>query len=107
MLQLLMLIGLAIVAFFVLQAVIGLTLGLIGLVFMILVWIFIGWLTGQLVRGRGYGPVTDAMLGLGGAIVGNIVLALLGVDLGGPVGTIIAGVVGALILVFIGRAMKS
>ena len=86
------------VAWFAVKAVAG----LVGFLIMIAVWMFIGYLVGQLVRGKGYGPVGDALLGLGGGIVGSIVLRLVNVSFGDVwiISNIIVGVIGALILVF-------
>lgn len=103
MIELLILLGLIIVAWFVLSAIVSLTVSIIGFVLLVLVWMFIGWIAGQLVRGKGYGPVYDGLLGLGGGIVGNIIFGLLSIPSGGFIGTIITGVVGAIILVYVVR----
>lgn len=105
MIELLILIGLLFVAWLVLSAVVSFTITIFGFILMILVWMFIGWIAGKLLRGKSYGPIYDALLGLGGAIVGNFVLGLAGVSLGGLIGTVIAGVVGALILVGVIRTV--
>jgi uncharacterized membrane protein YeaQ/YmgE (transglycosylase-associated protein family) len=105
MIELLILLGLIVVAWFVLGAIIAATVTVIEFLLLILVWMFIGWVAGQLIRGKGYGPVYDGLLGLGGGIVGNILFSIIGINLGGVpfVGTIITGIVGALILVVIIR----
>jgi uncharacterized membrane protein YeaQ/YmgE (transglycosylase-associated protein family) len=106
MIELLVLFGLILLAWVIFSAVISLTVTLVEFAVLILVWIFIGYVTGQLIRGKGYGPLNDALLGLGGGIIGNLVFGLLNVDLGGIIGTIMAGVIGAVILVFIIRAVS-
>lgn len=106
MFEILILLGLLFLAWLVLTAVVSLTFTVFGFILMIVVWMFIGWIAGQLLRGKSYGPMYDALLGLGGAIVGNFVLGLAGVSLGGLIGTVIAGVIGSLILVGVIRTFK-
>ena len=60
-----------------------------------------GWLTGKLMRGRGYGIIADILLGLVGAVIGQAIFAHLGVLVYGRIGFIAMAVVGAVILVAI------
>jgi len=60
-----------------------------------------GWLTGKLMRGRGYGVLMDILLGLVGAVIGRAIFARLGVFVYGGIGFIAMAVVGAVILVAI------
>jgi uncharacterized membrane protein YeaQ/YmgE (transglycosylase-associated protein family) len=60
-----------------------------------------GWLTGKLMRGRGYGVLVDILLGLVGAVIGEAIFARLGVVVYGGIGFIATAVVGAVILVAI------
>jgi uncharacterized membrane protein YeaQ/YmgE (transglycosylase-associated protein family) len=60
-----------------------------------------GWLTGKLMRGRGYGILVDILLGLVGAVIGEAIFARLGVFIYGGIGFIATAVVGAVILVAI------
>jgi uncharacterized membrane protein YeaQ/YmgE (transglycosylase-associated protein family) len=60
-----------------------------------------GWLTGKLMRGRGYGVFADIILGLVGAVIGQAIFARLGVMVYGGIGFIAMAVVGAVILVAI------
>ena len=74
-----------------------------GLVIMIGLWMLAGYLAAKLVRGQNYGPLGDTALGFCGAIVGSIIMGLVG--LGGLsgiwlVGTVIAGVVGGVIILY-------
>jgi len=96
MVELLILLALVVLAWVALNAV----MGLFQIFVLIAIWIFIGYLAGQLIRGKGYGPVGDALLGLGGGIVGSVVLNIL--NIGGPgfVMQIVGGVVGAVIIIF-------
>src|SRR5690606_35915802 len=87
----------------VLGALAWLTLDLVISAFF---WMLAGMFAGRLIRGRGYGPVGDVLLGIAGGIVGSLVLGLLGVGGIGNiplVGGIIVGVIGAEILVWVVR----
>lgn len=77
---------------------------LAGLVLTVLWWILVGYLAGRLLRGRGYGPVGDGLLGLAGGVVGNAIFGILGFWLG-PLGSLVAGVLGAVLLVFVVRLL--
>lgn len=92
--------ALLVVGWFVLSAVVSFTFTVVGFIFMVLVWIFTGWIAGQLIRGKGYGPVKDGLLGLTGGIIGSIILGLFGWNIGGIIGSVITGVIGALILIY-------
>ncbi len=87
----------------VLGAIAWLTLDLVISVFF---WMLAGMFAGRLIRGRGYGPVGDVLLGIAGGIVGSLVLGLLGVGGIGNIpliGGILVGVIGAVILVWLVR----
>lgn len=60
-----------------------------------------GWLTGKLMRGRGYGFLVDILLGLVGAVIGQAIFARLGIVIYGRIGFIATAVIGAVILVAI------
>ena len=78
----------------------------LGVAIMLLAWAAIGWLAGQILRGRGYGAVGNILLGLGGGLVGRLLFGLVAPGLaGGMLGGLLAGVVGALILVYLVRLL--
>ncbi|MAS36721.1 MAG: GlsB/YeaQ/YmgE family stress response membrane protein [Anaerolineaceae bacterium] len=65
-----------------------------------------GMFAGRLIRGRGYGPAGDILLGLVGGVIGSILLSLIG--LGGIgqiplIGGIVVGIIGAVFVVWLGR----
>jgi uncharacterized membrane protein YeaQ/YmgE (transglycosylase-associated protein family) len=88
---------LAIIGLLVILPLVG---NVIGLIVMLLIWALIGWLAGKLMRGRGFGTVGNILLGAGGGFVGNFVFGLLGWNL-----PIIGGVIGAILLVYLVRAL--
>ncbi len=100
--------GLVLVAVVVIGPIIGLAMGLVELLITVLFWMLAGMLAGRLLRGRGYGPVDDVLLGLAGGFVGSVALSL--VNLGGIgsiwlVGNLIVGVIGAVLLVWLIRTL--
>lgn len=76
----------------------------------ILVWlisgIIAGWLTGLVVRGRGFGLVGDLVVGLVGGLIGGWLFGQLGIATVSWIGEIIAAVVGGVILVAIVRVLR-
>jgi uncharacterized membrane protein YeaQ/YmgE (transglycosylase-associated protein family) len=71
----------------------------------LLAWLFLGlvagWLAGKLSRGRGYGCITDIILGLIGSFIGGWVFTKLGIFGGGFIYSLAAATLGAVILVAI------
>lgn len=71
-----------------------------------IVWLIVGGIAGtvagRMIRGRGYGPLGDLVLGLIGSIVGGFVFGLLGIGPNGPLaicGNIIVAAIGAVLFV--------
>ncbi len=52
------------------------------------------------------GLIMNIILGIVGAIVGNWLLGLLGIGLGGLIGQLIVAVLGACVLIFVYRAIR-
>jgi uncharacterized membrane protein YeaQ/YmgE (transglycosylase-associated protein family) len=71
----------------------------------LIAWLFLGlvagWLAGKLSRGRGYGCITDIILGLVGSFIGGWVFTKLGIFGGGFIYSLAAATLGAVILVAI------
>lgn len=53
------------------------------------------------------GLLLNIVLGIIGAVVGNFLLSLVGIGLGGIVGQLIAAVLGACVLIYVYRLIKS
>jgi uncharacterized membrane protein YeaQ/YmgE (transglycosylase-associated protein family) len=79
---------------------------------MFLLWIIIvgliaGWATGKIMKGSGYGVLTDILLGIVGAIVGSRLLGLLGIyTSGGLIPSILVAIFGAVVIVALVHAIK-
>ena len=50
-----------------------------GIIAWIIVGLIAGWMTGKVMKGRGYGAVGDIILGIVGAFIGGIVMSLFGI----------------------------
>jgi uncharacterized membrane protein YeaQ/YmgE (transglycosylase-associated protein family) len=72
-----------------------------GLVAWIVIGLLAGWLAGKLSRGKGYGCITDIILGLIGSVLGGWVFMKLGIWGEGFLYSLAAAVLGAVILVSI------
>lgn len=64
-----------------------------------------GWLAEQFMKSN-MGLIMNILLGVVGAVVANFLLALLGVVLTGAIGYLVAGFIGACILIAVGRLFR-
>jgi uncharacterized membrane protein YeaQ/YmgE (transglycosylase-associated protein family) len=74
-----------------------------GFVSWVLLGLVAGWLAGKIARGRGYGCLTDILLGLIGSVLGGWIFRKLeiGTGAGGFLYSLAAATVGAVVLVVI------
>lgn len=80
--------------------------GILQLLMALVLWMFIGNIAGHIIRGEDYGVASNIALGLVGGIVGAVLIRLIG--LGGILhiwllGPVLAGVIGAVITVYLTR----
>jgi uncharacterized membrane protein YeaQ/YmgE (transglycosylase-associated protein family) len=76
-------------------------------IYIIIVGLIAGWATGKIMKGSGYGVLTDILLGIAGAIIGSRALGLLGIySSGGLIPNILVAIVGAVLLVALVRAVR-
>jgi uncharacterized membrane protein YeaQ/YmgE (transglycosylase-associated protein family) len=79
---------------------------------MFFLWILIvgmvaGWAAGKIMKGSGFGILTDILLGIAGAIVGGWIMRLLGFyTSGGLLPSILVAIFGAVVLIALVRAIK-
>jgi uncharacterized membrane protein YeaQ/YmgE (transglycosylase-associated protein family) len=75
-----------------------------------LAWIVIGaiagWLAGRLVKGYGFGLIGNIVVGILGAGVAGLLAPRLGVHTESFGGNIIASLLGALVLLFVGGLVR-
>jgi uncharacterized membrane protein YeaQ/YmgE (transglycosylase-associated protein family) len=77
-----------------------------NLIWWIIVGLIAGWAAGKIMRGGGYGPLMDIVLGIVGAVVGGWLLGALGIYAGGLLGTIVVAIIGAMFLIWLSRLLK-
>ena len=75
-----------------------------------LIWIITGiiagWLTGLIIKGKGFGLVGDLIIGLLGGVVGGWLANYFGLLVFGWVGHVITAAVGGIVLVSIVRVLR-
>jgi uncharacterized membrane protein YeaQ/YmgE (transglycosylase-associated protein family) len=79
---------------------------LTSLIWLVVVGLIAGWAAGKIMRGGGYGPAIDILLGIVGAVVGGWLLGLLGLHAGGLIGEIVVAIIGAVFLIWLTRLLK-
>jgi uncharacterized membrane protein YeaQ/YmgE (transglycosylase-associated protein family) len=67
----------------------------------IVIGLIAGWLAGKISRGRGFGCITDIILGIVGSFIGGWIFMRLGIFGGGFLYSLAAATVGAVLLVLI------
>jgi uncharacterized membrane protein YeaQ/YmgE (transglycosylase-associated protein family) len=77
------------------------------LIWMILVGLIAGWATGKIMKGSGYGPLMDIVLGILGGVVGGWIMRMVGFyTSGGLIPSILVAILGAVVLVSLVRMLK-
>lgn len=83
-------------------------MGVESLIIIIVIGAIAGWLAGQIVKGYGFGLLGNIVVGIVGAFVAGLVFPAIGVSLGsGIIAAIIHATIGAVILLFLLRLIKS
>jgi uncharacterized membrane protein YeaQ/YmgE (transglycosylase-associated protein family) len=79
----------------------------VHILYILLIGLIAGWATGKIMKGSGYGVLTDILLGIVGALIGSRVLGLLGIYASGAlIPSILVAIVGAVLLVALVRLIK-
>lgn len=61
-----------------------------------------GWLAGKVLKGDGYGPFMDLVMGIGGALVGGLLMRPAGISgYGGTIVTTLVAMIGAVLLTLV------
>jgi len=72
----------------------------------LIIGIVAGWLSGKIIRGRGFGLVGDLVVGILGALVGGFLFRLLGIISLGFIGSLVSATVGAVVLLWLIRRLR-
>jgi uncharacterized membrane protein YeaQ/YmgE (transglycosylase-associated protein family) len=76
----------------------------VGIIGAIIIGGIAGWLASMFMNAGG-GVLKNILLGIVGAIIASVLFGLLGVSFGGWIGYLVAGFIGACIIIGIGRAV--
>jgi uncharacterized membrane protein YeaQ/YmgE (transglycosylase-associated protein family) len=68
--------------------------------------IIAGWLTGLIMKGKGFGIVGDLVIGLLGGLLGGWLFGLIGLSATSWLGQIAVAVIGGVVLVAVIRALR-
>lgn len=79
---------------------------IMSLIIFLAIGALVGWLAGNIVRGRGFGVLGNILVGIVGAVLGGFVFGLLGITTGGLLGSIIMATIGAVILLYLINMVK-
>lgn len=71
------------------------------IVFFILIGIAAGWLSGRIMKGRGFGLIGNLVVGSIGAFLGGFIFSKLNVVTTGMSGSLITALFGAVLLLFV------
>jgi uncharacterized membrane protein YeaQ/YmgE (transglycosylase-associated protein family) len=77
-----------------------------GIIIWILGGIIAGWITGLIMKGKGFGLIGDLVIGLLGGVIGGWLAGLIGLSATSWLGQIVVAVIGGVILVAIVRAIR-
>ena len=77
-----------------------------GLLVFLAIGAVAGWLSGTLMKGRGFGLFGNIIVGIIGAVIGGFIFGLLGISMGGLVGSIVTATAGAALLIFVVSIIK-
>lgn len=89
------------------ERTLGFSVGTQSLIGWIVIGLIAGWLAGKIARGRGFGCITDIVLGLIGSFLGGWIFTRLGIFGGGFLYSLAAATLGAVILVSIAHLFSS
>ena len=82
------------------------TLSLSNVLWWLIVGLIAGFLASRVMRGGGYGLISDIVVGIIGAFIGGWLAGLLGLGSFGLIGTIVVAFIGACILLAILHAVS-
>jgi uncharacterized membrane protein YeaQ/YmgE (transglycosylase-associated protein family) len=76
------------------------------LIWTIVIGILAGYIAGLIMKGRGMGVLVDLLVGIVGSVLGGWLFAIVGLAAYGLIARLIMAVVGAVVLLWLVRALK-
>lgn len=78
----------------------------LGIIIAIVTGAIIGWIASLLVQGSGSGLWTNVLIGIGGSLLASLLLPALGIGAQSVLGSLLAAVLGAVVLLLIVRMIR-
>ncbi len=79
---------------------------LTGILVLLFIGLVAGWLAGLIWKGGGFGLLWNLIIGVAGSFIGGFLFRLVGISFHGIVGSIIAALAGALVLLVVVNAIR-
>ena len=76
------------------------------IIWFLIIGLIAGWLADMFVKNVGFGFIGDMIVGMVGALIGGFLFSALGIEAGGLLGQIIMAFVGAVLLLLLIRAVR-
>lgn len=77
-----------------------------GFILWIIIGAIAGWIAGQVMKGGGFGLLGNIGVGIVGSFIGGWLFDLLDISAGGFIGSVVAAVIGAMILLYVLRLVR-
>ena len=75
-------------------------------IWFILIGLLAGFLAGMIMQGKGFGFLTNLLVGVIGSVLGGIIFDLLGITTKSIIGNLLCAIAGAVILLYILSLLK-
>ena len=79
---------------------------IISLLIFLAIGALVGWLAGNIVKGKGFGVLGNIIVGIVGSVLGGFLFGLVGITTGGLLGSIVMATIAAVILLYIISLIK-
>lgn len=77
-----------------------------GFILWIIIGAIAGWIAGQVMKGGGFGLLGNIGVGIVGSFIGGWLFGILGIGAGNTISSLVAAVVGAIILLYVVRLVR-
>ena len=79
---------------------------LLRLIWFLLIGLAAGWLSGKIMRGKGFGFGGNMAVGVIGAVLGGIMFGILGLSAHGTIGSVVMATGGAIVFLLLVNALR-
>ena len=80
---------------------------MMSFIYFLIIGAIAGWLAGKIMKGGGFGLGMNILLGIIGSVVGGWVFNFFGLSSdGGTLGSLVTALVGAILILYVGRLIK-